>query len=113
MSWDHDEIDEVRESALVDDRDRRIEQKRHRVEVARRNVQAVTSMGGKIVRHVTTPAVGVLERVGQVLPWAALGVAAGGAGFLVYLGLRRKAKPQVIVVREERGGKRGAGDATT
>lgn len=99
MSWDADEIEEVRENALVDEAQQRIEVRRQRAMIARRNVQALGDVGGKLLSHVREPAMGLLERLGQALPYIALGAAAGGAGFLVYLGLRRKPRAQIIVMR--------------
>lgn len=105
-TWDPDEIDELRHRSVEDTRRegelRRIDLKRERTEVARRNMRALGALSGKVFRHATEPALGFVERLSQGAPWAALGAAAGGSLFLLYLALRRRPTPQIVVVRDEK-----------
>ena len=105
MSWNPEEIDAVRERAAEESvrsaELRRIDLRQERADVARRNMRALGTLGSKLARHATEPAMGLVDRVSQAAPWAALGAAAGGALFLVYLALRRKPASHVVVVRDD------------
>lgn len=106
MIWDPAEIDTARDEAVVrvaEDAERqRVEVRRQRAVAARRNVEALGDVVGTLRDHALVPVASAASRLGQLLPWAALGVVAGGAGFLVYLALRRGPAPPVVVVRDTR-----------
>lgn len=109
-AFDPENIESARAAAAADLQrhaegtdDRRVELARQRAEAAGRTIAALGAAGGKLATHVTRPAAGVFARIGQAIPWMALGLTVGGGAFLVYAVLRRGPAQPVVVVASPSG----------